>query len=409
MLHIQYDSCLSTTPEQNRVSFTMSATNITFVRFFFGSLLALVAGQSIAAEPPPPPWTSCATPDTYNPNAPVTQTNSLTTCFFDLTGSPSSTQTPASAVLNGGIFRVPPTPEGAYGTGTIVGTGVFQPFVRIQDRGNAGSNGVNIEAGFNTDNPNGAGPAGKELDNHDRGGNNWNHSIQLKDIPTVTVCSDGTSTGSSGCKQYYEFLLDINEQGNSPNSGLSLDEFKLFTAASGSLIGHTGYDGTTGFSNFQITGADKRYDMDSNTSPDTGGDASILMDYQNFSGSGNGVDLQALVSVDNFAGLTGDTYVYLYSKFGWTGNRCQQVEGNGQDKGTYSASPCMTPDGTSGAGKSIAQGPTLQKAGELSFGSDAGFEEWSIRKKTPVPATLFLLVAGVAGLAGARRLSTHKI
>lgn len=374
-------------------------------------MLALVPGQSIAAEPPPPPWTSCATPDNYDPNAPVTQTNSLTTCFFDLTGSPSSTQTPASAVLNGGIFRVPPTPEGAYGTGTIVGTGVFQPFVRIQDRGNAGGNGINIEAGFNTDNPNGTGPAGKELDNHDRGGNNWNHSIQLKDIPTVTVCDGGTATGTN-CKSYYEFLLDINEQGNSPNSGLSLDEFKLFTAASGSLIGHTGYDGTTGFSNFQIIGADKRYDMDSNTSPDTGGDASILMDYQNFSGSGNGVDLQALVSVDNFAGLTGDTYVYLYSKFGWTGDRCKQIQDSGGPQPRpYGDSPCMTPNSAdpTGTGVSIAQGPTLQRVGELSFGSDAGFEEWSIRKKVPVPATAFLLVAGLAGLAGARRLSAQKI
>lgn len=357
--------------------------------------------SALAASSPVP--SSCSTPDTYDPTKPITSTNKLTTCFFDLTGSPSSTQTPASAVLNGGIFRVPGQ-TGDLGLGTIVGTGVFQPFVRIQDQGNAGSNGINIEGGYNTDGRSGVGQAAKELDNHDKGGSNWNHSIQLKDIPTITVCDGGGTTGTN-CKQFFEFLLDINEQGNTPNSGLSLDEFKLFTAATGDITADTGYDGTTGFSNFQLTGATKRYDMDA--SP--GGDASILMDYQNFSGSGNGVDLQALVSVDNFKDasgnlLSGDTYIYLYSKFGWTGNQCQQEKIKNNPE-TWGASPCMTPDGTTGDGKTVAAGgSTRSTVGTLSFGSDAGFEEWSIRTKVPVPATLLLLgVGAAAGLGVSRR------
>jgi hypothetical protein len=180
----------------------------------------LVAGLALSSAALAAVSTSCATPD---------GNLTVTTCFFDLTGSPSSTQAPASAVLNGGIFRVP-AQDGDLGHGTIVGTGVFQPFVRIQERGNGSdlkSNG--IETGYNTDGKDGNGnPAMLELDNHDKGASNWNHSIRLGDVSTVTVCDGGGTTGTN-CKKYYEFLLDTNEQGNSPNGGISLDEFKVFT------------------------------------------------------------------------------------------------------------------------------------------------------------------------------------
>ena len=52
------------------------------------------------------------------------------------------------------------------------------------------------------------------------------------------------------------------------------------------------------------------------------------MDYSNYSGSGNGVDLQALVPVANFTGATANSYVYLYSTFGSTGGNCNH---NGSD------------------------------------------------------------------------------
>src|SRR5207253_507562 len=83
---------------------------------------------------------SCATPD---------NNSTITTCYYDLTASPSSTQSLTSAVLDSGIFRVP-APDGNLGD-TVVGTGVFQPFVRIQETANGSalkSNG--IESGFNT-------------------------------------------------------------------------------------------------------------------------------------------------------------------------------------------------------------------------------------------------------------------
>jgi len=73
---------------------------------------------------------SCATPD-----GATTTSGTITTCYFDLTQSPSSTPNPATALLNGGIFQVPGS-SGSFGGSSIVGTGVLNPFVRIQEQAN---------------------------------------------------------------------------------------------------------------------------------------------------------------------------------------------------------------------------------------------------------------------------------
>lgn len=316
---------------------------------------------------------SCATPDTNSP---------ISTCYFDLTASPSSTQAPASAVLNGGIFQVPGS------NSPVVGTGVLNPFVRIQETANGStlkSNG--IESGFNTGAAvkNTGVKTGTLLDDHDNGNTNWNHAIQLGDLCKVTV--NGID--------YYQFSLDINEQGNTKNSGLSLDEFKLYYADSGTISSFTGANDTSGYSNFALTGATEAYNIDAGP----GGDASILMDYNNFSGSGKGIDLQALVPVSNFAGAAANSYIYLYSKFGATGNTCIT------NKTTNSS--CMTPDGTTGTGKSIGTASDT-KAGSLSMLADAGFEEWSTACykqgcTVPEPHTLALMGLGMLGLLITRR------
>lgn len=313
--------------------------------------------------------------------------NVLSTCYFDLTASPSTTQGAAPAVmLNGGIFRVPGQND-LLGN-TIVGTGVFDPFVRIQtNQGYAKCQPNCSEQGFNTDGRTPQPGNGTILDNHDKGGSNWDHSIKLADIPTITVCDGGGSTGTN-CQQFYEFLLDINEQGNN-DSGLSLDSFKLYVAGQGDILSNSITDSANCASDtnpngtFKLCGGAKEvYDMDNIP----GGDASLLMDYSNFSGSGHGVDLQALVPVSNFAGYTPDSFVYLYSKFGETGNKCTVAANK--------TSACNTPSGTLGA-----------KAKSLTYGSDAGFEEWSIRRGVgvPVPASLLLIGVGMLALHRSQR------
>jgi len=267
---------------------------------------------------------------------------------------------------------------------------VLDPFVRIQETANGSalkSNG--IESGFNTGASvkNTGVNAGTLLDDHDNGNTNWNHAIQLGDLGKVTV--NGVD--------YYQFVLDINEQGNTTNSGLSLDEFKLFYADSGTISSFSGADDTSGYTNFTLGGgATLAYNMDSGP----GGDASILMDYRNFSGSGNGIDLQALVPVTNFVNATSNSYVYLYSKFGATNTTCLNPTKGSKISGD---SPCMTPDGTTGKGKSISPMSSPTKAGSLVMAADAGFEEWSFKHAVPEPETLALLGVGIIGLTLSRR------
>lgn len=342
------------------------------LKALLGVAAIALSGSAFAATSP----SSCPGNNTTNP---------ITTCYFDLTASPSTTQTtPSSVILNGGIFRVP----GANDTlgNTIVGTGVFQPFVRIQTaKGYSKCQPNCTEQGFNTDGRVSGPGNGTILDNHDKGASNWNHSIKLKDLSTVTVCDGGGSTGTN-CHNFYEFLLDINEEGNVPNAGLSLDAFKLYVAGAGDILSNSITDSTCTADNdpsgaFKLCGgATEVYDMDNGP----GNDASLLMDYSNFSGSGKGVDLQALVPVESFAGRAPDSYVYLYSKFGDTGSKCLATSNK--------PSTCQTPNGTLGG-----------KAATLTYGSDAGFEEWSMRKRgLPLPTTPLLLGIGLLAIAYTR-------
>jgi len=165
-----------------------------------------------------------------------------------------------SGTINGAFFQQVPDQS--------TGTGVIDPFVRIQANG--------TEAGFNTD-------ASGVLDNV---AGIWTHSLLLSAVPIVDI--SGTS--------YYQFLLDVNQSSGGDNELLSLDQLRLYQASSGSIsdVGDL---------------TDVRYDMDAGNAGNY-----ILLDYSLNSGSGSG-DMYAYVPTANFD-PTGGTYLYLYSQFG---------------------------------------------------------------------------------------------
>ena len=165
------------------------------------------------------------------------------------------------------------------------GTGVIDPFLRLQGRGRDGdAEGMNTSARNVLDNK-----AGR-----------WTHDLRLSDL----VDNNG----------YYQFLLDINEA-NQSRSLLSLDKLTISTADAGGLK----YSDVR-----QPSIATMHYDLDG------GGNASILLDAARNHGSGSG-DLMIYIPTSLFAGADPDSYVYLYAVFGWDvcGNQTSALQATG--------------------------------------------------------------------------------
>jgi hypothetical protein len=163
----------------------------------------------------------------------------------------------AGGSLNGGLFIQVPDQS--------TGTGVIDPFVRIQANG--------TEQGFNTD--------FRPLEFDEQSSPTFTHSLLLSAVPVVNI----------GGTDYRQFLLDINQTANNPL--LSLDQLKIFLEGSGNI-------GTlAGLTNLV-------YDLDA------GGDNSIKLNYSLNPGSGAG-DMYAYIPTSAFSG---GTFVYLYSQFG---------------------------------------------------------------------------------------------
>ena len=169
-----------------------------------------------------------------------------------------------SGTINGAVF------EFGQGKG---GTGVFEPFVRLQATG--------TEEGYNTDESNVP---------FDEKTGSWTHDIRLNQIAALNI--DGND--------WYAFQLDINESGGS-SSFLSLDEVQIYTSL-------TRNKNTTVLASLGTL----RYDMDGN------GESYVLLDASKSSGSGV-ADMTVLVPVSAFAGAAGTDFIYLYSFFGEQG------------------------------------------------------------------------------------------
>jgi hypothetical protein len=172
-----------------------------------------------------------------------------------------------SGFINGAFFAV--------NRDRPTGTGVYNPFLTIQNNG--------FEQGYNS-----------SVGNFDtKREPQWNHEIRFSDLQVTTI---------NGI-QYFGFNVDINEPNNPNQSTISLERLQIFTSAT--LQNNTSTD-ANGFFNGSL--GTLRYDLD------LGGNNSVLYNDRN-SGSGSG-DLDIYIPVSLFAGVQANDYVYMYQLWG---------------------------------------------------------------------------------------------
>ena len=193
---------------------------------------------------------------------------SLFATDLDLTVAGASVT--ATAAL-GGTYRVDQiSPQST-------GTGVIDPFVRIQRN--------NDEEGYNTS-------AGTPMDTKPPEG--FTRALLLSEIPIVNL----------GGTDYRQFLLDINESSGSNNELLRLDQIQIFMSAAQAPDGLTS-SGTPPALTF--AGGTQIFKMSAT------GDVDVIhLDFSLNSGSGSG-DMFLYVQSSLFVG---GPYVTMYSHFG---------------------------------------------------------------------------------------------
>ena len=152
------------------------------------------------------------------------------------------------------------------------GTGVIQPFLRVQ--------ASPTEQGYNTS-------GGTPFD--DKAGP-WTHDIQFSDLQSTAVTVNGTS--------YFKVMVDLNEPGGS-KSTISLENLQFYTSSQGSKT-------TTTLSQLGTL----RYSMDT-----AGGDNTVEFDAARNHGSGSG-DAFFYIPTTAFAGTNANDFVYMYVNFG---------------------------------------------------------------------------------------------
>jgi Fe-S cluster assembly iron-binding protein IscA len=240
------------------------------------------------------------------------------TAVVDLTASGSS------ATINGAVYTqgqaIP-----------VSGTGVIDPFLRVQDSNSA------IEKGISTD-----------TDGVLQETDTWTKALRLSNVPVIKV----------GNTNYREFVLDINQVKADPL--LSLDEVKIFLTSTPNIDTYTD-GGLTGGGTLNSVaypaygGSGSRI----GTMVFSQGDNVVKLDYTNESGSGK-PDLTVLIP-DSVFGTPGDASYCGYAQAGcntWMGFYTQFGGWNGTN---------------------ISGNPSL-------WDNNDGFEEWATIKRPVVNA-----------------------
>ena len=163
------------------------------------------------------------------------------------------------------------------------GTGVFDPFLTIQNNG--------TEEGYNSSDKNAPFDV-KRIPT-------WNHEFTVAEMKAKAAVTIGNAV-------YYRFLIDINEP-NATNSTddkpiISLDSLKMFTSP-------TAGQKTTNVESLGV----KRFDLDVNPAG-LAADSWLLYDDRNH-GSGQS-DIAFMVPASAFASAADSDYVYMYQRFG---------------------------------------------------------------------------------------------
>lgn len=234
------------------------------------------------------------------------------------------------------------------------GTGVFNPFLRVQANGSQTS-----EQGYNTDRKQ------SDVQFDEKAGGAWTRSIELASLKVV----DG----------YYRFALDMQEDKGKdkpddvgPDAWLSIQDFRLYSTDDSDINGATFDPSSNVWSDPTVK---LHYALD------TGGDNRVDLDYR-VVGKGNGrPDLFVYVAASYFTDA--DKYLVLYTRMG---DECtESVPVAKKDK------PVVTCTG---------------------YKADSSFEEWAALEgedppppppPVPLPAAGFLLAGGLGALVALRR------
>jgi len=228
----------------------------------------LFAAVALATIPPPPADTGCTpvAPNVLVDSVEVPNKNTSAQCItgdgviVDYIGSSSDNQSS--------------------------GTGLFDPFVRLQ--------GSPTQQGYNTD-------GNLESPPFDTKAGQWTHAILVSAIPTVDC--DGSGSGTALC---WELFVDINESNNAKH--VSLNKVEIYFSSSTAVPTNanlvTGYPFTT--PNPAGTTTTLKYAFDG-----------VIKIHDVNQGSGRG-DLRFLVPLTNIPTPSAGTYFLLYSQWGTT-------------------------------------------------------------------------------------------